>query len=81
MQDQHQKFESTLQFQYQKKTEEIKELKEKYENAKEKQMEMERIYNGLKAKYQKERKNLQQLQREIGRLKQAKQTSEEASNH
>ena len=42
---------------------------------------MERIYNELKAKYQKERKNLQQLQREIGRLKQAKQTSEEVSNH
>ena len=44
MQDQHQKSESTLQFQYQK-TEEIKELKQKYENAKEKYMEMERIYN------------------------------------
>ena len=33
-QDQHQKFESILQFQYQKKTEEIKKLNEKYENAK-----------------------------------------------
>ena len=65
MQDQHQKFESTLQLQYQKKTEEIKELEEKYEYAKEKQMEMERIYNELKVKYQKETKNSQQLQREI----------------
>ena len=65
MQDQHQMFENTLQFQYQKKTEEIQELKEKYENAKEKQMEMERIYNKLKLKYQKKTKNLQQLQRKI----------------
>ena len=31
MQDHHKKFESTLQLGYQKKTEEIKELKEKYE--------------------------------------------------
>ena len=61
MQDQHKYFESILQLQYQKKTEEIKELKEKYETAKEKQMEMERIYNELKVKYQKETKNLQQL--------------------
>ena len=60
MQDQHQEFENTLQFQYQKKTEEIKELKEKYEDAKEKQMEMKRIYNELKVKYQKGTKNLQQ---------------------
>ena len=77
MQDQHRKFESTLQFQYQKKREEIKELKEKYENSKEKQMEMERIYNELKVKYQKETKNSQQLRREIDRLNQAKQTLEE----
>ena len=54
-----------MQFQYQKKIEEIKELKEKYEHAKEKQMEMERIYDELKVKYQKETKNSQQLQREI----------------
>ena len=60
MQDQHQEIENTLQFQYQKKTEEIKELKEKYEDAKEKQMEMKRIYNELKVKYQKGTKNLQQ---------------------
>ena len=40
-------------------------------------MEMERIYNELKVKHQKETKNLQQLQREIDRLNQAKQTSEE----
>ena len=59
MQDQHQAFENTLQFQ--KKIEEIQELKEKYENAKERQMEMERIYNKLKVKYQRETKNLQQL--------------------
>ena len=65
IQDQHKKFESTLHLQYQKKTEEIKELKEKYTNAKEKQMEMERIYNELKVKNQKETKNSQQLQREI----------------
>ena len=75
-QDQHQTFENTLQFQYQKNREEIKELKEKYEHAKEKQMEMERIYDELKVKYQKETKNSQQLQKEI-RLNQAKQTSEE----
>ena len=65
MQDQHKKFESTLQLQYKKKTEEIKELKEKYTIPKEKQMEMERIYNELKVKNQKETKNSQQLQREI----------------
>ena len=64
-QDQHQTFENTLQFQYQKKTEEIKELKEKYEHAKENQMEMEMIYDELKVKYQKETKNSPQLQREI----------------
>ena len=40
-------------------------------------MEMERIYNELKVKHQKETKNLQQLQREIDRLNQVKQTSEE----
>ena len=39
-------------------------------------MEMERIYDELKVKYQKETKNSQQLQKEI-RLNQAKQTSEE----
>ena len=50
MQDHHKKFESTLQLGYQKKTEEIKELKEKYENAKEKQMERVRIYNEFKVK-------------------------------
>ena len=66
-----------MQFQYQKKTEEIKELKEKYEHAKEKQMEMEMIYDELKVKYQKETKNSPQLQREIDRLNQAKQTLEE----
>ena len=66
-----------MQFQYQKKIEEIKELKEKYEHAKEKQMEMERIYDELKVKYQKETKNSQHLQREIDRLNPAKQTSEE----
>ena len=60
MQDQHQEFENTLQFQNQKKTEEIKELKEKYEDAKEKQMEMRRIYNELKVKHQKGTKNFQQ---------------------
>ena len=76
-QDQHQTFENTLQFQYQKNREEIKELKEKYEHAKEKQMEMERIYDELKVEYQKETKNSQQLQREIDRVNQAKQTSEE----
>ena len=76
VQDQLQKFENTLQFHCQKKIEEIKELKEKYEHAKEKQMEMERIYDELKVKYQKETKNSQQLQKEI-RLNQAKQTSEE----
>ena len=66
-----------MQFQYQKKTEEIKELKEKYEHAKEKQMEMEMIYDELKVKYQKETKNSPQLQREIDRLNQAKQALEE----
>ena len=60
MQDQHQTFENTLKFQYQKKIEEIKEPKEKYEHAKEKQMEMERIYDELKVRYQKETKNSQQ---------------------
>ena len=45
----------------------VKELKEKYEHAKEKQMEMERIYDELKVKYQKETKSSQQLQREIDR--------------
>ena len=39
-------------------------------------MEMKRIYDELKVKYQKETKNSQQLQREIDRLNQAKQTSE-----
>ena len=77
MQDQHQTFENTLQLHYQKKIEEIKELKEKYERAKEKQMEMERIYDELKVKYQKETKNSQQLQKERDRLNQTKQTSEE----
>ena len=77
MQDQHQTFENTLQLQYQKKIEEIKEIKEKYEHAKEKQMEMEKIYDELKVKYQKETKNSQQLQRQIDRLNQAKQTPEE----
>ena len=42
MQDQHQTFENTSQFQYQKKIEDIKERTEKYEHAKEKQIEMER---------------------------------------
>ena len=37
---------------------------------------MERIYDELKVKYQKETKNSQQLQREIDWLNQAKQTSE-----
>ena len=55
-QDQHQTFENNFKFQYQKKIEEIKEVKEKYEHAKEKQMEMERIYDELKVKYQKETK-------------------------
>ena len=73
------KFESTLQLQYQKQKEEIKELKEKYENAREKQMKMEKIYNELKVKYQKETKNSQQLQRKIDRLNQAKQTLEEVA--
>ena len=50
MQDQHQTFENTLQLQYQKKIEEIKEIKKKYEHAKEKQMEMEKIYDELKVK-------------------------------
>ena len=77
MQDQHHTFENTLQLQYQKKIEEIKEIKEKYEHAKEKQMEMEKIYDELKVKYQKETKNSQRVQREIDRLNQAKQTSEE----
>ena len=38
---------------------------------------MEKVYNELKVKYQKETKNLQHLLREIDRLNQAKQTSEE----
>ena len=37
------------------------------------------IYDELKVKYQKETKNSQQLQREIDRLNQAKQTSEEVT--
>ena len=40
-------------------------------------MEMEKIYDELKLKYQKEIKNSQQLQREIDRLNQAKETSEQ----
>ena len=40
-------------------------------------MEMERIHDELKVKYQKETENSQQLQREIDRLNPAKQTSEE----
>ena len=44
-----------------RRRQEMKELKEKYENAKEKQIEVERIYNELKVKHQKETKNLQQL--------------------
>ena len=40
-------------------------------------MEIESIYDELKVKYQKETKSSQQLQREIDRLNQAKQTSEE----
>ena len=63
--------------QYKKKTEEIKELNEKYKNPKGKQMEMERIYNESKVKHLKETKNLQQLQKEIHRPNSAKQTSEE----
>ena len=63
--------------QYQKKTEEIKELNEKYKNPKGKQMEMERIYNESKVKQLKETKSLQQLQTEIHRPNAAKQTSEE----
>ena len=38
---------------------------------------MERVHNELKVKYQKDTKNLQHLLREIDRLNQAKQTSEE----
>ena len=38
---------------------------------------MERVHNELKVKYQKDTKNLQYLLREIDRLNQAKQTSEE----
>ena len=68
MQNQRQKFKSILQFQCRKKTEEIKELKEKHENTKEKQMEMESIYDELKVKHHKEPKNSQQLQREIDSL-------------
>ena len=40
-------------------------------------MEIGRIYNELKVKYQKETKNSQQLQRGTDRLNQAKQTSKE----
>ena len=40
-------------------------------------MEMEKIYDELNLKYQKETKNSQELQREIDRLNQAKETSEE----
>lgn len=76
MQDQHEKFES-VQVQHQKKIEEIEQLKEKHENPKEKQIEMTRVYNELKTKHQKETNNLQQLQREIDRLNQITQTSEE----
>ena len=54
-----------------------KNKKEKYENAKGKQTEMERIYNELKVKYQQETKNSEQLQKEIDRANQVKQTSEE----
>ena len=46
--DQHQNFKGALQAQYQKKTGEMKKQKEKYENAKEKLMEMGKIYNELK---------------------------------
>ena len=42
-------------------------------------MEIESIYDELKVKYQKETKSSQQLQREINRLNQAKQTSEEVT--
>lgn len=45
MQDQHQIFENTLQTQFQKKIEQIKDLKERYENPKEEQMKMDRCYN------------------------------------
>ena len=38
---------------------------------------MERVHNELKVKYQKDTKNLQHLLKEIDRLNQAKQTSEE----
>ena len=38
---------------------------------------MERVYNELKVKYQKETKSFQHLLREIDRVNQAKQTSEE----
>ena len=47
-QDQHQTFGNNFKFQYQKKIEEIKELKEKYKHAKEKQMVTERSYDELK---------------------------------
>ena len=77
MQDQYQTFENTLKFQYHKIIHEIKKIKGNYENAKGKQMEMEKIYNELEVKYQDETKNSQQLQREIDRQNQAKQTSEE----
>ena len=40
-------------------------------------MEMERILNELKVKYQKKTKISKQLQREINRLNQTKHTSEE----
>ena len=73
VQDQHQNFESTLQTQYQKKTDEIKKLKEKYKSAKEKQMQIVRIYNELKVKHIKEPKSSPQLQKVIDRLNHAKQ--------
>ena len=67
MQDQHQKFESTLQSQYQKETEEIKSLKKSMKiqekNIEETIYEMATIYNELKVKHQKETKNSHQLQK------------------
>ena len=50
-QDQYQTFAFSV-----SEVEEIKELKEKYEHAKEKQIEMERIDDELKVKYQKKQK-------------------------
>ena len=67
--------------QYQKKTEEIKELNEKYKNPKGKQMEMERIYNESKVKHLKETKNLQQLQKKyIDRTQQNKLQKKSSNN-